>query len=73
MLSLFDKKITQTIVSDEQLGNSRADTKINMNFVEKLLIKLSPSTADKLFLFIKKNQERLVQANTVEELENLKK
>ena len=73
VISFFDKKITQTIISDDQLGNSWTDTKININFIEKLLIKLSPSTADKLFIFIKENQEKLIKANTIEELDNLKK
>lgn len=73
VLSFFDKKITQAIASDEQLGNSWADTKINMNFIEKMLIKVSPATADKLFLFIKENKEKLVKATTIEELDSLKK
>ena len=73
VLSFFDKKITQTIASDKQLGNSWTDTQLDMNFIEKMLLKLSPETSEKLFVFIKQNQEKLVQANTIEALENLKK
>jgi hypothetical protein len=73
VLSFFDKKITQTITSSVQVGASLEDAKPRMNFFEKLLIQLSPTAAEKVFMFIKEKQEQLVKANTVEELENLKK
>ena len=73
ILSFFDKKITQTITSGGDLGTSLEDAKPKMNFIEKLLVKLSPTTAEKVFLFMKEKQEQLVKAKTVEELDNLKK
>ena len=73
ILSFFDKKITQTITTNVQLGSSIDDAKPKMNFIEKLLVQLSPNAAEKVFLFIKEKQEQIVKANTLEELENLKK
>jgi len=73
ILSFFDKKITQAIITDAQIGSSLEDLQIKTNFIEKFLIKLSPAVAEKVFLFIKEKQEQLIKAKTVEELENLKK
>lgn len=72
ILSFFEKKITQTITSDVEIGTSLEDAKPKMNFLEKLLIKISPDAAEKVFLFIKEKQQQLVKAKTVVELENLK-
>jgi len=72
VLSFFEKKITQTITSNGSLGNSLEDAKPHMNFLEKMLVSLSPSTAEKVFLFIKDKQEKIIKAKTVEELDTLK-
>ena len=72
ILSFFEKKITQTISSDVEIGASLEDAKPKMNFLEKMLVKISPTAAEKVFLFIKEKQQQLVKAKTVAELENLK-
>ncbi|MEI6774644.1 MAG: hypothetical protein WCL18_07890 [bacterium] len=43
-----------------------------MNFWEKILISLSPSTAEKVFDFIKDKQEKIQLAKTEGELDALR-
>jgi hypothetical protein len=58
------------MTSDTPLGTSLDTSKLN--FREKILVNVSPSTAEKVFTFIKEKQEKIQKAKTEQELDSLK-
>lgn len=70
IVGMFKKKLKSMMTSDEELGDSFDTSKLN--FWEKMLVNISPSTAEKVFAFIKEKQEKIQKAKTEEELDALK-
>ena len=58
------------MTSDTPLGETLDTSKLN--FREKTLANMSPTTAEKVFTFIKEKQETIQTAKTEAELDNLK-
>lgn len=58
------------MTSPTSLGE-KLDTN-KLNFWEKLLVTVSPSTAEKVFSFVKEKQEKIQTAKTEAELDSLK-
>jgi hypothetical protein len=58
------------MTSDTPLGETLDTSKLN--FREKMLATMSPTTAEKIFTFVKEKQETIQTAKTEVELDNLK-
>lgn len=67
---LFWWTLKDMMVSKDALGEKLDTTKLN--FWEKLLVTVSPSTAEKVFSFVKEKQEKIQTAKTEAELDSLK-
>lgn len=70
VFSMFEKRIKWLILSDQDLW-ANIDS-VKLNFFEKLIVSISPDTAERIFKFIKEKQEKLQKAKTTQELNNLK-
>lgn len=70
IFSMFEKKVKWLLLSEDDLWDN-IDS-IWLNFFEKLIVSISPSTAEKIFKFIKEKQEKLQKAKTSWELNDLK-
>lgn len=70
IISIFAGRLKKMMASDESLGDDI--TGVKLNFLEKMLVNISPTTAERVFLFVKEKQEKLQTAKTVQELEMLK-
>lgn len=70
IISIFSGRLKKLMTSSESLGEDI--TAVKLNFREKMLVNISPITAEKVFLFVKEKQEKLQTAKTLEELEILK-
>ncbi|MFZ2719046.1 MAG: hypothetical protein WAZ12_04610, partial [Candidatus Absconditicoccaceae bacterium] len=70
IIGMFADRLKQMMISEENFGETLDTSKLN--FREKFLVTISPSTAEKVFKFIKEKQEKLQKAKTAEELESLK-
>jgi hypothetical protein len=69
IFSMFEKKIKWLMLSENDLWDT-IDS-IWLNFFEKLIVGISPKTAEKIFNFIKEKKEKLQKAKTKSELDDL--
>ena len=70
VVTIVEKRLKTYMLQDAELPQSLKD--FSLTRWEKFLISLSPTTAEKVFQFLKEKQKLILQTTTVEELNNLK-